>query len=493
MEHTSLYRKYRPDTFDKMIGQEHIRQTLKNAIASKSIAHAYLFTGTRGTGKTSTAKVFAKAINCLHPKEDGSPCNECEVCKALSDQNNLDVVEINVASNNSIDDARELIEKSKYRPINSKYKVYILDEVHMLTRQAFNALLKTLEEPPEHIVFILATTEVQQIPATILSRCLRFDFRLIPKDKIAQHIEHIFEDLNIDFSKEACYAIADAGKGSVRDALSVADMVLSYCGKKRITYQDVLDILGTSSPEKVVELAEYILQGKISQALEATNKIISSGKSVSVLCEDLAGMLNNIMYAKNCKEANNSLLLPQNLFDSIQKASIGITNYKIYRASEIFTEVQNTLRHSTLPKIVLEIAVAKACDVSTSINTDGIINRVKDLEAFRRSMQGSTFKEGTTLTPQRLLGHLLNTLREAKLTTEGIIAKKIRLEQIKIENKICVVELDNKAIFDEVNAYSDTYARIIKMEYHEISELQIVFKPSIKEQNTQAINKLFGE
>ena len=236
MAYTSLYRKYRPSTFDEMVGQQHIRQTLKNSIKSASIAHAYLFTGTRGTGKTSTAKIFAKAVNCLHPKEDGSPCNECEVCKALSSPNNLDIIELDAASNNSVEDIRDLVEKVKYAPSVGKYKVYIVDEVHMLTKQAFNAFLKTLEEPPEHVIFILATTEVQTIPATILSRCIRFDFRLIPKEELASHLEKIFVKESVLFDKEAALAIAEAGNGSVRDALSIADMVISYCGNKKIEY-----------------------------------------------------------------------------------------------------------------------------------------------------------------------------------------------------------------------------------------------------------------
>ena len=227
MAYLALYRKYRPNTFDGLIGQEHIVKTLVNQIENDRLGHAYLFTGTRGTGKTSAAKIFAKAINCLNPK-NGSPCGECECCRAISNPSNIDVIEIDAASNNGVNEIRDLREKVQYPPVSCKYKVYIIDEVHMLTGAAFNALLKTLEEPPKHAVFILATTEVHKIPATILSRCMRFDFRLISNEKIASLISKIYDEQDKDYEKEAVYAIAKAGEGSIRDALSIADTAISF-------------------------------------------------------------------------------------------------------------------------------------------------------------------------------------------------------------------------------------------------------------------------
>ena len=224
----SLYRKYRPDSFSSMIGQEHIIRTLVNQIRKGAVSHAYLFTGSRGTGKTTTAKIFARAINCEHPLADGSPCGKCAACVALSQPANMDIVEMGAASNNGVDEIRYLLEKVKFAPVDGKYKVYIVDEVHMLTIQAFNALLKTLEEPPEHTVFILATTEVQKVPATILSRCQRFDFRLVPADKITALLGDIFEKEGKAYQKEALALIAEAGGGCVRDSLSLAEMCRSY-------------------------------------------------------------------------------------------------------------------------------------------------------------------------------------------------------------------------------------------------------------------------
>ena len=257
----ALYRKYRPTSFDKIVGQEHVTKTLKNQILNDQIGHAYLFCGSRGTGKTSCAKVFARAINCQSPK-DGSPCGECETCKALKENNAIDIIEIDAASNNGVEEIRDLREKVKYPPTVGKYKVYIIDEVHMLTASAFNALLKTLEEPPAHAVFILATTEVHKLPATILSRVLRFDFKLINTATIANLITNIFSQSNIKAEETAINLIAQAGQGSVRDALSIADMCASFANND-IKYNDVVGVLGVSDKQTILDLGSAILQERI--------------------------------------------------------------------------------------------------------------------------------------------------------------------------------------------------------------------------------------
>ena len=227
MAYLALYRRFRPSGFDSLVGQDHVVRTLVNQIKTDKVGHAYLFCGARGTGKTSAAKIFARAINCLSPV-NGSPCGKCEVCKALADGANLDIVEMDAASNNKVENVREIRDKIQYPPVSGRYKVYIIDEVHMLTTEAFNALLKTLEEPPKHAVFILATTEVHKLPSTILSRCMRFDFRLIPTAQIAEHIAKIYREIGKDFEPAAVQEIARAGAGSIRDALSVADICVSY-------------------------------------------------------------------------------------------------------------------------------------------------------------------------------------------------------------------------------------------------------------------------
>ncbi|MDE6398348.1 MAG: DNA polymerase III subunit gamma/tau, partial [Clostridiales bacterium] len=265
MSYTALYRKYRPQTFDDVIGQDHITQTLINQLKSERVGHAYLFTGSRGTGKTTCAKIFARAVNCLEP-QNGSPCGKCKVCRALADASNIDIMEIDAASNNRVDEVREIRERVKYPPVNGKYKVYIIDEVHMLTDSAFNALLKTLEEPPSFVIFILATTEVHKLPATILSRCMRFDFRLVSADLLAQNIRRIFDAEGKTYEEEAVRYIAGAGEGSVRDSLSVADMCLSR-SEGKLTLADVLDVLGAADRGKIRALTQSILQGDAREIL----------------------------------------------------------------------------------------------------------------------------------------------------------------------------------------------------------------------------------
>ena len=496
MAYTSLYRKYRPRKFSEMIGQQHIRQTLKNAVLSSNIAHAYLFTGSRGTGKTSTAKIFAQAINCLHPEQDGSPCGKCEICKELNGADNLDIVELDAASNNSVEDIRSIIEKVKFAPASGHYKVYIIDEVHMLSPQAFNAFLKTLEEPPEHAVFILATTDIQRIPPTILSRCLRFDFRLISNEELAAHVKKIFDLEGIEYEDAAIAAIAEAGNGSARDTLSIADMVISYCGNNRITYNSVLEVLGASSPLSIYEICDNIVLSKIDKALSLTNDLINRGKSVGVLAEDLAKMMNNILYAKNCKDAKEILGLPNELFEKISNTALSADNSKLYRASEIFASIQNALRFSSLPKVVLETAVAKACDVSASVDEISILRRIADLEAFKRTLQAEGTKEGTTVTGKKIWGDLLNQIAEDKSkihyersACEGVIKYG---GQIVIANREIWISLKNDEAIAEINRYKEVVLRQIQAKYPEIQNIKINKDVEPIEQAKEQMQNLFG-
>ena len=255
MAHLSLYRQYRPDSFDKMVRQEHVVRILKNQIEKKTVGHAYLFTGPRGTGKTSVARIFARAVNCEKP-ENGSPCGTCKVCRALLD-GSLDISEIDAASNNGVNEMRDLRDKVQYPPVSGKYKVYIIDEVHMLTDSAFNALLKTLEEPPRHAMFILATTEPQKLPATILSRCMRLDFKLIPTEDLVKHLKSILKEMGTAYEDEAVEAIARAGAGSDRDMLSIAEMCLAYADK--LTYDGVTSVLGAADFKETCTLAGQLV------------------------------------------------------------------------------------------------------------------------------------------------------------------------------------------------------------------------------------------
>ena len=299
MAYLALYRRFRPSTLDEVVRQEHIVTVLKNQIETGRIGHAYLFCGPRGTGKTSIAKIFAAAINCEHPV-NGSPCGKCAACRALAEPSNLDISEIDAASNNGVDEMRDLREKVQYPPVAGKYKVYIVDEVHMLSTGAFNALLKTLEEPPAHAVFILATTEAQKIPATILSRCMRFDFKLIPQADLERRLKAVLNEIGKPYEEEAVAAVARAGAGSVRDMLSLADTCVSYSSGK-LTYDDVTAVLGSADFAAMGALCAAILSGKGGEAFEKTEEILAEGKSVGMLLKDVMNFLNACAVAKMCR------------------------------------------------------------------------------------------------------------------------------------------------------------------------------------------------
>lgn len=378
MSYLAIYRRFRPSTFDKMVGQEHVVQTLVNQINSDRIGHAYLFCGARGTGKTSAAKIFARAINCLHPV-NGSPCGECEVCKALSDPANLDILEIDAASNNKVENIREIRDKVQYPPVSARYKVYIIDEVHMLTTEAFNALLKTLEEPPKHAVFVLATTEPHKLPATILSRCMRFDFRLVPDKTIAALISQIYDELGKKYDDEAILAIARAGEGSVRDALSVADLCVSYTNEK-LTYNDVIAVLGASDSRVTARLVENIFKGESGKVLEAIDELVDLGKGVGVLNKDVSAHLRDVMVAKTCKNAREILSLPESEFALIEKNAELADVHRIFRATEIFAGVENDLKYSTHPRVVFETAAMRASMPEQDYNIDALLARIAKLE-----------------------------------------------------------------------------------------------------------------
>ncbi|MGI6593775.1 MAG: DNA polymerase III subunit gamma/tau [Christensenellales bacterium] len=375
MGHISLYRKYRPLNWEQIIGQNHIVRTIKNQISSNNISHAYLFTGSRGTGKTSSAKIFARAINCLNPI-DGSPCNQCANCISILNETSFDVVELDAASNNSVNDIRTLIENISIPPMSGKYKVYIVDEVHMLSQQAFNAFLKTLEEPPEYVVFILATTEVHKIPNTILSRCMQFDFRLIPVNELTEIVTNIFDKENYKYEIEACRQIAIHGEGSARDTLSIADMCMAY-SPQNLTYDDVLEVLGGSDFETLYIIAEAILNSNISRLLEQIDAIYHRGKGISTLNRELANFFKELITIKNVpsyapfsNEQNQAALNLAKEHD----------NYKISRILEIIALIESNLRFSTQPKILFEANLIKASKLITSPNIEALNSRIESLE-----------------------------------------------------------------------------------------------------------------
>ena len=374
MSYTALYRKYRPKTFLEVAGQDAIKRTLVNQIMTDRIGHAYLFTGTRGTGKTTVARIFSRAVNCLSP-EDGSPCGVCDICK-LDD--NLDIIEIDGASSNRVEAVRDLKEQVKYPPINSKYKVYIVDEVHMLTDSSYNALLKTLEEPPEYVIFILATTEPHKIPPTIMSRCMRFDFKLVATSEIADIISFVFKSSDITASKEAVELIARSGMGSVRDALSIADMCAGF-SREGVSYNDVLELLGTSDNIIIDKLANDILIGYLNGSLSTVNQIAESGKSMNIIARDLTSYFRNLGIVKTCKDPQEILGLPKEVLEKLHKTAANADMDKITVCIDIFGSLDQDLRYGLNPRITLENAVFKASRLL--INTpNAILARLNELE-----------------------------------------------------------------------------------------------------------------
>ncbi|HEY8443546.1 MAG TPA: DNA polymerase III subunit gamma/tau [Clostridia bacterium] len=374
MGYTALYRKYRPKTFDKVAGQDSIKRTLINQITNDRIGHAYLFCGSRGTGKTTVARIFARAVNCLRPV-NGSPCGVCDICKI---EDNIDIIEIDGASSNGVDAIRELKEQVKYPPVNSKYKVYIIDEVHMLTASSYNALLKTLEEPPEHVIFILATTEPHQIPPTIMSRCMRFDFKLVPTDKIAEIISEVFLSSGIKASKEAIELIARSGLGSVRDALSIADMCAGFCAKE-VTYDDVLELLGSADIKQIGELAANILKGDLNNCLSIVNSLAETGKSINIIARDLTTYFRNMGIVKTCKNPNDILGLPNEVLSQLQERA-GLADLdKITVCVDIFSSLDQDLRFGLNPRITLENAIVKAARLLVD-TPNAVLAKLNELE-----------------------------------------------------------------------------------------------------------------
>ena len=376
---TSLYRKFRPQVFEDVIGQDHIVITLRNQIMTGDVAHAYIFTGTRGTGKTTCAKILARAINCLSPL-NGSPCGVCSNCAELSNNNNLDIFEMDAASNNSVDDIRDLRDKANYPPSIGKYKVYIIDEVHMLSTNAFNALLKTLEEPPPHVVFILATTEIHKVPQTILSRCIRFDFKLVSNELIAGMIGKIYEESGVKYEVEALYSIANAGAGSVRDALSIADMCMSYCNKN-VTHDAVLDVVGSAPVEKLLKLAESIIKLDYNRVLEQINEMTQRGANIGILRRDLTDFFKNLIFIKSGLRYDRNVNISRQIFDNCVELVSETNTTFLIRVLFALSRLENEMRYSIQPKTIFESVLLQAMDVGHDYDEVTVMSKLKSMES----------------------------------------------------------------------------------------------------------------
>jgi DNA polymerase-3 subunit gamma/tau len=369
-------RKYRPQTFDDLVGQEHVTRTLKNAVEQNRLAHAYLFVGPRGIGKTSTARILAKALNCIHGPT-ATPCGACDSCKEIAGGNSLDVLEIDGASNNGVEQVRELRDNVRYAPVKGKYKIYVIDEVHMLTSQAFNALLKTLEEPPEHVKFIFATTEPQKVLPTILSRCQRFDLRRIPTNLIAQHLQFIAGKEKITLEPAAAHAIARGADGGLRDAESMLDQLVAFCGET-IAESDVLDVFGFTSEQTVTGFTEKILRGQTSEALGLLDEQSAAGKGMMKLMSDLIAHLRDLLVFKVKPDALAGEGAPE-LQSSLGKEAALIETDRLLELIEQFAEAEGRMKWAPNKKLHFEVAVIKAIQTLSQVTLTEVIDNLAAL------------------------------------------------------------------------------------------------------------------
>ncbi len=376
--YTALYRKYRPQRFEEICGQDQITVTLKNELKSSRISHAYLFCGTRGTGKTSMAKLLAKAVNCK-ATEDFNPCNACESCISINDGNSIDVYEIDAASNRGIDDIRNLREAIKFTPTLGKYKVYIIDEVHMLTNEAFNALLKTLEEPPEYVLFILATTEPHKLPATILSRCQRFDFKRISTGNIIERLRTVCSAEGLEAEEDAVKLIARNSDGAMRDALSILDQCSVY-GDKTITHEDVLEVLGIVNNVYLFRISEAVLKEDAGGAIRTVDEIAAGGKDISQFIRDLMIHYRNLLMTKVVSKCEDVIDMSREGIEQLKKQSADYDKNNIIRCISILSELENEAKWSGNPRILLEVVLVKMCRIGGDSSLEGMLTRISKVE-----------------------------------------------------------------------------------------------------------------
>ena len=482
----ALYREFRPKNFDDVVGQDYIIQTLKNQVKTGNLSHAYLFCGPRGTGKTSTAKIFARAVNCTH-SVDGNPCDMCAECVALS-QPNTDIFEIDAASNNRVEEIRDLREKVAYPPLIGKYKVYIVDEVHMLTDSAFNALLKTLEEPPKHVIFILATTEIHKLPATILSRCMRFDFKLLPVDLLSEHLKNVFEKRGIKCDEKSLHLIAKAGEGSVRDMLSIADSVAAYCNNE-ITYAQAESVIGLSSKDNIKDILVSIVNKDINKLFVSIKRALGTGKNIQVLCKEMADFVKNLIMIKVGVGDYSVLdILPGEFASYSDIAAMFDINY-LKTAFSRFADVELDLKYSINPENLFESTCLDLVVTPTVLPAQPtVLNAQQPVQAVQPKAEPAAVSSNET---DRVWGNVLIKAKERNLfalsnALLSVVKVEKRLNRLVIHtNDLGAYQMiDNKdrinVILELVNLFDESI-KDIEVEYDNTNVSTQDVKDSLKD------------
>ena len=459
MSYTALYRKFRPDEFEDVKGQDAIVRTLKNQINADRIGHAYLFCGTRGTGKTTVAKIFAKAVNCEHPV-DGSPCGECAMCKSIAAGTSMNVIEIDAASNNGVDNIREIREEVTYRPTEGKYKVYIIDEVHMLSIGAFNALLKTLEEPPEYVIFILATTEAHKIPITILSRCQRYDFKRISIETIAARLRELIDKEGWDVEDKAVRYIAKMADGSMRDSLSLLDQCAAFYMNETLTYDHVLEVLGAVDTEVFSRLLRQLLAMDVHQVIETVDELVMQGRELSQLAADFTWYLRNLLLVKSSDDMEDVLDVSSENLALLKEEAQMIDSDTLIRYIRIFSDLTNQLKYATQKRVLLEVTLIKLCRPAMDQNKDALLDRIRAIE--------KQLEEGAWEAPVRERIVYASDAKEA-----GEPKPKPELPQA-LNEDVKAVAKDFRMIINEASPMLRTYLKKARLSAGEGNRLLIV-------------------
>lgn len=446
----ALYRKYRPRNFSEVVGQKNIVKTLKNQITDNHISHAYLFTGSRGTGKTSCAKIFAKAVNCLN-SQAGDPCNECEICKGINDESIFDITEIDAASNNGVDNIRELRDNTAFSPATAKYRIYIIDEVHMLSGAAFNALLKTLEEPPAHVIFILATTEVHKLPATILSRCQRFDFSRIAVEEIAARLTEIAEKEGVSLTPDAALIIAKLSDGAMRDALSLLD-VCAATGNE-VDEKAVLDAAGMSGREYIERLALSIVNRSSEQALETIAELYERSKDMTRLCCELIEHFRNIMMIKATKNPEKLVVCSSAEIEKLKKEGQNMPLDAIIHAIEVFEKAFSDMNRGANRRTIMETALIRLCDPSLDESTTAILRRISALEAGTVLTASARAEKGDVVTTKDTDIAATQAVKLPDNTVDIAATQAIKLPE-KSDEEVAVKVYQKKVTADDIKVPS---------------------------------------